>query len=68
MFSSPMSHYFRHALLAYRERGKSLGKKLQLLRQLNAIEAECAGMQRQSLGHPKLAYLLEKARLLKGKL
>ncbi|MBI2141615.1 hypothetical protein HYU16_04310 [Candidatus Woesearchaeota archaeon] len=68
MFSSPVTHYFRHALLAYHESGGNLRRKLSVRRELNSLEASCLKLQQEHPRHPKIPALIERIRRMKASL
>ncbi|MBI2581310.1 hypothetical protein HYV85_05920 [Candidatus Woesearchaeota archaeon] len=68
MFSSPLAHYFRHALLAYHESGGNLRHRLLARRELNSLEASCLKLQMEHPRHPKIPVLIERIRSMKASL
>lgn len=66
MFSSPMSHYFRHILLAYKNEGKSLQQRLLVANKLSSLETSLLRLQRINPNHPKLQKLLDRIRKMKA--
>lgn len=68
MFSSPMSHFFKHVLLSYRESGANLRRKLDLVRELNRLEWKCIRLQTENPGNPKLPALIKSVRRMKAEL
>ena len=68
MFSSPMSHYFRHILLSYKNEGKSLRQKLLVVNKLSSLETDLLRLQRINPNHPKLQKLLDRIRGMKASL
>jgi len=65
MFESPMSHFFRHALLAYKAEGKSLAKRIEVNRQLNTLETACSDFISKNGTNPRVDALLEKVKAMK---
>lgn len=65
MFSSPMSHFFRHALSAYSLQ-KPMGKRLLALRKLSAIEAQCRKLQQKHPESEKVRALLAQVGKIKA--
>ena len=61
-----MAHYFRHALLAYKEKGSGLRQKIEACRKLSHIEGSLLKLQEKNPGHPKLVALLEKVSSIKA--
>ncbi|MBI3036544.1 hypothetical protein HYY73_02195 [Candidatus Woesearchaeota archaeon] len=68
MFSSPMSHYFRHILLAYKNEGKSLQQRLVVANKLSSLETSLLRLQGTNPNHPKLQKLLGRIRGMKASL
>ena len=68
MFSSPLTHYFRHVLLAYHESGKNLRSKLLAMRELNYLEAACLKLQKAHPNHHKIRLLVERISRMKAAL
>lgn len=66
MFSSPMAHYFRHALLAYKTSGKSVKESLSALRKLSILEANLKKLRIKEPGNARVELLIEKVRKMKA--
>ena len=66
MFSSPMSHFFRHALISYRDASQATRQKIELSRRLTELERRLAVLMEQNPSHPKVQALLEKVRRVKS--
>ena len=66
MLSSPMSHYFRHILLAYKNEGKSLQQKMLVTNKLSSLETDLLRLQRINPNHPKLQALLDRIRRMRA--
>lgn len=64
MFSSPMSHYFRHVLLSYKEIS-GLQKKLIVKQKLGLLESQLLKMKKEHPKHQKVNALLERIRRIK---
>ena len=67
MLSSPMSHYFRHVLLSYKE-VSTLQKKRMAKQKLNLLEAQLLKLKEEHPRHPKVTALLENIRNIKARL
>ncbi|MBI2142962.1 hypothetical protein HYU20_01300 [Candidatus Woesearchaeota archaeon] len=67
MLSSPMSHYFRHVLLSYREIS-GLQRKLTASQELKLIEARLVKLKKEHPVHPKIPAMLERIKRLKAAL
>ncbi len=67
MLSSPMSHYFRHVLLSYKEIS-GLQKKLVVKQKLNLLESQLLKMKKEHPRHPKITALLESIAKVKARL
>lgn len=68
MFSSPMSHYFRHVLLAYKESGMDIAKRIEVNRQLSTLEDSCISFIQRNGSNPRAEAMLEKVRRMKENL
>ncbi|MBI2145512.1 hypothetical protein HYU18_04280 [Candidatus Woesearchaeota archaeon] len=67
MLNSPVSHFFRHALLSYKE--SSVKLKQQALRQkLGYLESALERMQSEQPSHPKVLAMLERIRKIRENL
>ena len=67
MLSSPMSHYFRHVLLSYKE-VSTLQKKRMAKQKLNLLEAQLLKLKEEHPRHQKVSALLEHIAKIKAKL
>lgn len=67
MLSSPMSHYFRHVLLSYREIS-GLQKKLIVKQKLGLLEAQLLKLKKERPRHQRVNALLEHIARIKSRL
>ena len=67
MLSSPMSHYFRHVLLSYREIS-GLQRKLIVKQKLKLLEAQLLKMRKEHPRHQKVSALLEHVAKIRARL
>lgn len=66
MFSSPMVHYFRHVLTAYKENGKSINERIEVSHKLNHVEDALIKLLNRNPGNAKVQALIEKVRKIKA--
>ena len=67
MISSPMSHYFRHVLLSYKEIS-GLQRKLIVRQKLKFLETQLLKLKKEHPRHQKVSALLEHITRIKAKL
>ncbi len=66
MFSSPMSHFFRHALVSYKETSEGIKSKAAIQKKLAELETSLERLGKKNPGHLKVHLLLEKVKKMKA--